>query len=139
LNELVKQSQLKTSAGDKQKNKKKKDEEEEEPDIEALLYELKQNIIKVYQHGPNSYGRDIGEMQGKDPINILHEIEMDINNNIKSIDYVFKKDATINDKGEILKNGPWYDLVKVQEGKRWTERFEESKRQRDEQDRIVKT
>jgi hypothetical protein len=48
LNELIKQSQLKTSAGDKQKNKKKKDEEEEEPDIEALLYELKQNIIKVY-------------------------------------------------------------------------------------------
>jgi len=63
---------------------------------------------------------------------------MDINNNIKSIDYVFKKDTVINDKGEIVKNGPWYDLVKVQEGKRWTERFEESKRQRDEQDRIVK-
>jgi len=84
---------MKTSAQDKTK-KKKKDEEEEEPDIDALLNDLKQNIIKVYSHGPNSYGKDIHEMQGKDPINILHEIEMDINNNIKTIDYVVKKDST---------------------------------------------
>lgn len=53
---------MKTSAQDKQKNKKKKDEEDEEPDIDALLNELKQNIIKVYSHGPNSYGKDITEM-----------------------------------------------------------------------------
>ena len=33
--------------------------------------------------------------------------------------------------------GDWYDLVRVPEGKRWTERFEESKRIRDEQERKV--
>lgn len=63
---------------------------------------------------------------------------MDINNNIKTIDYVVKKDSVQNEKGETIKNGCWYEFVRVQEGRRWTERFEESKRQRDEQDRIVK-
>ncbi len=31
-------------------------------------------------------------MQGKQPINILHEIEIDINDNMRQIDYILKKD-----------------------------------------------
>ena len=54
LNELIKQSQLKTSANEKQKNSKKKPDEEEELDIDNLLEVLKQNIIRVYSHGANS-------------------------------------------------------------------------------------
>jgi len=55
---LIKQSQIKTSANDKQKNSKKKPDEEEELDIDNLLEVLKQNIIRVYSHGANS-GKDL--------------------------------------------------------------------------------
>jgi len=46
----------------------------------------------VYANIPNS-GKDLNEMAGKNPINILHEIELDINTNIKTIDYILRKDT----------------------------------------------
>ena len=72
-------------------------------------------------------------MAGKQPINILHEIELDINNNIKTIDYIVKKD-----KLPTQEEGPWYNLVKRQEAARKNARQEEQKRERDKQERIVK-
>jgi hypothetical protein len=97
---------LKNTANDKNKNAKKKNEEEEELDIDGLLDELKTNIIAVYGNLPNS-GKDLNEMAGKQPINILHEIELDINNNIKTIDYILNYEKKRHED-----EGPWYNLVK---------------------------
>lgn len=56
----------------------------------------------------------------------MHEIELDINTNMKIIDYIWKKEPS------------WYKLVQEQEANRQTARFEERKKQRDAQDRIIK-
>jgi len=85
---------------------------------------LKTNIIGVYANLPNN-GKDLHEMAGKQPINILHEIELDINTNIKTIEYIFKVPK-------------WEPLLQKQEGLRQTARFEERKKQRDDQERIEK-
>lgn len=52
-------------------------------------------------------------------------------NNIKEIDYILKKDG--GQPGTAS-----YNLVQKQEAERQTARFEERKRQRDEQDRKLK-
>ena len=80
---------MSTSANTKKPTKNKKADEEEEINVDGLLDELKANIIKVYANIPNS-GKDLKEMAGKNPINILHEIELDINTNIRTIDYIFR-------------------------------------------------
>ena len=87
---MKKQSQLKAST-EKTAAQKKKADEEEELDVDALLEDLKQNMINVYGYLPASGGKDLQELQGKEATNILHEIELDINNNIKTIKYIFEK------------------------------------------------
>lgn len=59
-------------------------------------------------------------MAGKNPINILHEIELDINDKIKTIDYILNKPAA--------DNKDWYKLVQSMENQRSTARFEERKK-----------
>ena len=75
-------------------------------------------------------------MQGKQPINILHEIEIDLSDNMRQIDYILRKDK--KDPSNDDEIGPYYKLVQSQEQERQTARFEERKRQRDELDRVVK-
>ena len=58
LNELKKQSQLKAST-EKTAAQKKKADEEEELDVDALLEDLKQNMINVYGYLPASGGKDL--------------------------------------------------------------------------------
>ena len=59
-------------------------------------------------------------MAGKNPINVLHEIELDINDKIKTIDYILNKPA--------VDNKDWKKLVQSMENQRSTARFEERKK-----------
>lgn len=62
---------MKNTQKDKTQLAKKKTEEEEELDVDALLDELKENIIEVYRNLSSS-PQELKEMEGKNPINILH-------------------------------------------------------------------
>ena len=118
---------MKSLASDKQIGSKKKGEEENDLDVEALLDDLKHNILQVCAIHPD-IGKDLQELKGKQPINILHEIELEINTNIKEMSYI------INNKDE----PSWKELVRNQEIIRKEVNFNERKKLKDEAERIIK-
>jgi len=82
-------------------------------------------------------------MSGKSALACLIEAEEVINNNITKIRYVMNRHLLSSGDPTLLpefKEGltSWHELVRIQEMKRKTARFEEQKRQRDDNDRIEK-
>jgi hypothetical protein len=78
---LKKQSQL--TQGGKSKKKKSEAEEEEEINIEALMQDIRREILRVF-----SIVGDPSTLDAKSSTGILHDIEINIGEYTKVIDYI---------------------------------------------------
>ena len=139
LEKLKKQSKMASTASQKQSaapshSKKKQLEEEADVNIEHLMEDLKKDIALVYHNKDYSLG-DTTDLNSKQAIQLLHEIELKIDTYIKEIGYIMNPDP-VNLANPI--NNSWNAKVHKEEKERKTKRFEDQKKERENLEREKK-
>ena len=152
LHELQKQSQMisTSNANSGGAGSKKKKQEEEEVNIDQLMDDIKKEICNCYfnkqYYVPDSndftgnppiidakeYQQRQKLMESKQPIQLLHEIELKVTTLTNEIEYIQKAEQNGDERA---KKGQWTKLLGEQEKDRKLARQEAQKLLRDEQDR----
>jgi len=101
-------------------NQKKKKDENPEPNYNQLMDELKHEIINVY---PAKETQNDSDIHAKQAIQILHEIEIKINNYVKELQYIHMHGN--NEKDD------WVKKILYEEKARKDKRFADQKRQKE--------